>query len=49
MKKTYKYYTDKYGLVAAYRMITSDTNSIIENLETKLARNLSVGDITEEM
>ena len=48
MKKTYKYYTDKYGLVAAYRMITSDTNSIIESLESKLARNLSVGDITEE-
>jgi hypothetical protein len=46
IKKTYKYYTKKYDLTVAYKIIISDINEIISQLESRLTNNLTIADIT---
>ena len=45
MKLTYGYYTNKYNLIEISRIIVTEIDEIINCLETKLARNLSIGNI----
>jgi len=49
LEKTYRYYTTKYDLVPVRKLIGSEVNEIIDQLENKLASNLiTASDITGE-